>query len=296
MPTAAERLRRAEASLQGLATGDAFGEQFFDDPERIKRALLERRLPPPVWSYTDDTAMALSIVEVLRERETVEQDRLAELFAARYWREPTRGYGRGAHEVLAAIGGGRSWREAASATFGGAGSMGNGGAMRSAPIGAYFCDDLGRAAQEARWSAEVTHAHPEGGAGAIAVAIAAACIARGVRTAAEFFDTVLSWTPPSETRRGIEQALALGADCPIDHAVTVLGSGRQVLSQDTVPFCLWSVACDFTDFEGAMWRTVAGLGDRDTTCAIVGGILAASPQVSIPGCWLAARERLPENH
>ena len=43
--------------------------------------------------------------------------------------------------------------------FGGEGSMGNGGAMRAAPIGAYFADDLDRVAREARASAEPTHAH-----------------------------------------------------------------------------------------------------------------------------------------
>jgi ADP-ribosylglycohydrolase len=39
---------------------------------------------------------------------------------------------------------------------------------------------------------------------------------------------------------------------------------------------------------------VSGLGDRDTTCAIVGGIVAARHGVEgIPADWLAARESLP---
>lgn len=42
-----------------------------------------------------------------------------------------------------------------------------------------------------------------------------------------------------------------------------------------------------------MWTTVSGLGDRDTTCAIVGGILALrSGAGPIPRDWLAAREPL----
>ena len=52
--------------------------------------------------------------------------------------------------------------------------MGNGGAMRAAPLGAYFADDLVLCADAARNSALVTHTHPEGVAGTIAVAMAAA--------------------------------------------------------------------------------------------------------------------------
>jgi ADP-ribosylglycohydrolase len=46
--------------------------------------------------------------------------------------------------------------------------------MRSAPIGAYFAEDIERVIAEAKASAEVTHAHPDGQTGAIAVALAAA--------------------------------------------------------------------------------------------------------------------------
>src|SRR5256885_69567 len=54
------------------------------------------------------------------------------------------------------------------------GSKGNGGAMRVAPVGAYFADDLDALHFHARASAQVTHAHVEGQAGALAVALAAA--------------------------------------------------------------------------------------------------------------------------
>jgi ADP-ribosylglycohydrolase len=45
------------------------------------------------------------------------------------------------------------------------------------------------------------------------------------------------------------------------------------------------------DFETALWTTVAGGGDRDTTCAIVGSIVGLS--ADIPETWLRAREPLP---
>jgi len=54
-------------------------------------------------------------------------------------------------------------------------SFGNGASMRVAPLGAFFADQPpALVCDEARLSAEITHAHPERIAGAIAVAVAAA--------------------------------------------------------------------------------------------------------------------------
>jgi ADP-ribosylglycohydrolase len=152
--------------------------------------------------------------------------------------------------------------------------MGNGGAMRSAPVGAYFFDDLDRVVAEARKSAEVTHSHPEGQAGAVAVALAAAYVATGRRHPAELFEAVLGRTPNGETRAGLVRAAELPFGTEVRVAVEALGNGTQVLAQDTVPFSLWCAARHLGDFAEALWTTVAGLGDRDTTCAIVGGILS----------------------
>jgi ADP-ribosylglycohydrolase len=61
-----------------------------------------------------------------------------------------------------------------------------------------------------------------------------------------------------------------------------------------VPFALWCAAHHLDDFVEAMWLTVGGLGDRDTTCAIVGGIVAGYVGTEgIPESWRSAREPLP---
>jgi ADP-ribosylglycohydrolase len=68
-----------------------------------------------------------------------------------------------------------------------------------------------------------------------------------------------------------------------------------VSASATVPFTLWCAVRHLADFEAAMWTTVSGLGDRDTTCAIVGGIVALYVGVEgIPAEWLHARESLTE--
>src|SRR5437867_5766872 len=108
--------------------------------------------------------------------------------------------------------------------------MGNGGAMRVAPVGAYFADDINRVAREARASCVVTHTHPEGIAGAIAVAVAAAA-AWQLRASSlsgrqdTFFETVLSHTPPSAVREGIEKAATLHDTFSGQDAARVLGNG-----------------------------------------------------------------------
>src|SRR5690348_6774229 len=163
-------------------------------------------LPPRRWTYTDDTRMALSILAVLQEHGTIDQDALALHFARLYAEDPRRGYGPAMHDLLPALYVGDSWRDVAPALFDGNGSFGNGAAMRVAPLGAYFADDVEQVATLAERSAVVTHAHPEAAAGAIAIAVAAAYAARardGMRTRGcwrAFLDLVLLHVPESEVR------------------------------------------------------------------------------------------------
>lgn len=243
--------------------------------------------------------MGVGIFEVLQRHGQVEQNDLATTFAVRYATEPHRGYGGTAHDILRRIGVGEDWKSVSQSAFNGMGSMGNGAAMRVAPLGAYFADDLQRTVREAELSAEVTHAHPDGIAGAAAVAVATAVVTQSRHRGPDevrkqLWTAVLDLTPPGPTREGIENACRLPPDSHIDSAVSRLGVGYKVISSDTVPFCLWSAARWIEDYEEALWTTVSGLGDRDTTCAIVGGIVAAyRGRSGIPDRWRLERESLP---
>src|ERR1051326_7539287 len=168
------RLERVLLSLEGLSVGDGLGERFFFQGTRALHMIARRELPPRRWDYTDDTRMALSIVAILHEHDEINQDALAAHFARRFVEQSHRSYGPAMRSLLADLHFGADWREAAPALFGGKGSFGNGAAMRIAPLGAYFADDLERVVVEAERSAVVTHTHPEAAAGAIAVAVAAA--------------------------------------------------------------------------------------------------------------------------
>jgi ADP-ribosylglycohydrolase len=288
------RLSRARLSLEGLSIGDAFGERWFVSPEAIDALLAARATPGgSVWRWTDDTAMAISIVDELAAHGEIDRDALARRFAEAYRRDPDRGYGPTARTILDDIGAGFSWDAAAMGPFSGQGSMGNGAAMRSAPIGGYFSDDPGLAAGMAALSADPTHAHPDGRAGAAAVAVAAALAASTDLSRAALLEEVRRFTPPGPTHDGLGAACALDGDDARAAAAT-LGSGQRVLCSDTVPFTLWCASRWIGDYEEALWQTVSGLGDRDTTCAIVGGIVSLRVGAAgLPAEWRARREPLP---
>jgi ADP-ribosylglycohydrolase len=290
-------MQRVWQALDGLSVGDALGSQFFN-PHAFEALLEARDVPGGPWGYTDDTEMALGIAEVLGRHGRIDQEDLARTFARRYGNEMYRGYGAGAHQLLGAVMQGTPWQEAAVALFDGQGSMVNGGAMRVAPIGAYFADDFTVVAEQARLSAEVTHSHPEGIAGAVAIALATAWAWRygnGVepREADQLFELILDHLPAGPTRQGIEEARTHPRDSEIEWTIYQLGNGAKVTAPDTVPFTLWCVARHLDDFAEALWTTIAGRGDIDTNCAIVGGIVAMSAgKDAIPSDWLDQREPL----
>jgi ADP-ribosylglycohydrolase len=293
-----DRFGRMKLCLEGLSVGDCFGEKFFVHPDVVDGLIESRGLPAPPWYFTDDTLMAISIAEVLAAHGQINQDALAASFAARYdW---SRGYGPAMHSLLREISNGTPWDVAARSQFGGHGSFGNGAAMRAAPVGAYFADDLNRVVEQAGLSAQVTHSHPEGVAGAIAVAVAAGVAwqqrdAGAVPTRSEFLDLVLPFVPDSEVKAKVRRARDMRESACIQLAIDVLGNGTNVSAQDTVPLALWCAGERLGDFEEAIWLTVSGLGDRDTTCAIAGGVVAVYAGLeSIPTEWLNCREPLPE--
>jgi ADP-ribosylglycohydrolase len=293
-----ERLRRAAQSLQGLSCGDAFGERFFL-PDEVVASLVQRRMTPaPPWFFTDDTVMAISILETLAEHKEINPESLARSFAGRY--DPGRGYGPAMHTLLPMIRRQhKAWRTEPAALFDGEGSYGNGSAMRVAPLGAYFADAPERIAEQAGLSSVPTHTHAEAVAGAIAVAMASGVAWRMKNSGRppdfqEFLGHVYQGTPESHVRKGIRNAMELPGDASVETAVTRLGNGSAVTAPDTVPFALWCAARHLKSYEEALWTTVSGLGDRDTTCAMVGGIVVMYTGVkSIPAEWLEHREEIP---
>ena len=288
-------------SLRGLALGDGFGERWFHRGNREAVEMIKARQLPSEspWSWTDDTAMALTIVRMLHLHGEIRQDGLAEMFGATYQADPYRGYGYGMTVLLPRLAEDPGmWDVHAQSLFDGQGSLGNGAAMRAAPVGAWFCQDLGAVRAQAHLAAEVTHAHPEGISGAVAVAVAAAVAAASRGDPApdpRSFLELAAGVIPGPVGEGIAQAASLTPGIPAWKAADLLGNGQRVRASDTVPFALWSAAHHLDDLPGALWTTAEGLGDVDTTCAITAGVVAArSGLAGVPPRWLDLCEPLPD--
>lgn len=271
-------LSHALRSLQALSVGDAYGENIM----KILPACYEHNRP-----WTDDTAMAITVVRMLAEEGKIDQGKLAVYFAERYHADPNRGYGRGTANLLYAI---RlkpeEWLDLATNWWGpGVGSHGNGAAMRVAPLGAFY-SNLHDVAEQARLQAQVTHNHPEAIAGAVAVAVAASIATHSHFTWAK----VMEFTPDSAVRAKLDEVSRISTSNH-ENIARNFGNGSQVSALDTVPFCLWAAkdALLFSNFGNAMKQIESVGGDTDTNCAIVAGIIGNV--VPPPDDWIAATEK-----
>ncbi|MET8562184.1 ADP-ribosylglycohydrolase family protein [Streptomyces flaveolus] len=285
------RLERALASLRGLAVGDALGSQFFVP---VNHPLLKRReLPAGPWQWTDDTEMACSVVAVLATHHRIDQDALARSFAEHH--DFDRGYGPAVNRLLRLVREGEDWRRLAAGLFNGQGSWGNGAAMRIAPLGAWYADDPEQATHQAEISAYTTHQHREAVVGAMAVAAAAAMVGSpdGPPAREALLDGVIALIPKSAVGQGLRRARDMLDYGDAATVAAVLGCGRRTTAHDTVPFALWSAARSLGDYASAFWTTAQAGGDVDTTCAIVGGVLAAGKAGAPPAEWVRHTEALP---
>jgi poly(ADP-ribose) glycohydrolase ARH3 len=157
--------------LVGTALGDAVGAAFEGVAAPDVGELDARLAGADRLRWTDDTHMALALASSLIATEgRVDAQHLGDTFARAYADEPWRGYGPGPPKVFAEAARGKPYVEAATALFGGAGSLGNGGAMRAAPAAIVGYPDLEEVARTARAQAAVTHAHPEGQDGSVLIA------------------------------------------------------------------------------------------------------------------------------
>jgi poly(ADP-ribose) glycohydrolase ARH3 len=271
-------------ALLGTFVGDALGMPY----EGMSSAAVPPRLEMVEarrgrGTYTDDTEMMIVLAESLLEHGSVHEERLAQAFLERC--DPSRGYGAGTLEVLA------SWRRgvpvhaAAEHLFGGEGSLGNGAAMRIAPVAVMFADSPGELRAQAERSARLTHAHPVAVDAAIVQAAAIAAALRGEDILAAARATAGSL----EMRRQLDRAAALlGSDIGPAEAGEVLGNSA--LGHESVPTANFAAA-SYAGFEEAVSFAVRCGGDTDTLGAMAGALAgAACGARSIPARWLDALE------
>lgn len=290
------------AALVGTAVGDAFGafaEGAAPRSQAAARKAVQWLLGRSPLAYTDDTQLALLLLEHLAEHGTVDADALVELLLDRI--EPWRGYGGGMLMLVDQWRRGIPWQEAATAVFAD-GSLGNGAAMRVAPLGAVFARDAATVTDLATRQARVTHAHPVGVDGALVQARAAALAAHRGRFGRDELATVAEGAATRELVEGLTDAVQLtvarDADRPdeVDDDVVRMAArrlGTEVVAHRSVPLALW-IAAHARDAGEAVTLAIAAGGDVDTIGAMATAVrLVADGVDTLPEPWLAAVEDGP---
>lgn len=286
----------------GTMVGDAFGAPVEGwDPERI--SLEYGFLSTPVGGvYTDDTQMMIGLMEALTVcaesgpdfTPEALQDAAAKMFVSNF--DPSRGYGRRIFGVMRRI------ESGLPAHMVGTDSWGNGAAMRIAPVGMFFYDDDRRLIDMAVHTAEITHTHPAGVAGAVAQAVA---VGRAVRCAVSgdslSTDSLIDDAARAageideNTGREIFRAAGLAAH-DLDGAVGEIVSAfsRDVSAPGAVPAALAAFVLVHRmegGFADAVMAAVNSGGDTDTIGAMAGAVAGAFwGDGSIPKQWLAVME------
>lgn len=279
------RLDRGRGALLGTFTGDALGMPFEGTPPAAvpKRVeMVDARLGR--GTYTDDTQMAIALAESLVDRGGVDVEHLGWAFLEAY--DPRRGYGVGTRAVLRLISAGVTATDAALRAFGGRGSLGNGAAMRVAPVAVRFADDHEALLDSARRSARVTHAHPVGIDAAVAQAAAIGAALQGEDPLA----SARAAATTSELRGGLATAADLLAEPSPSPEAVAAALGNGATGHESVPAAVYAAAAH-GGFEEAVSFAVRCGGDTDTIGAMAGAIAGARDGVAaIPARWLDALE------
>ena len=284
-------------AMVGSALGDAIGELAFRYTRKEHLCAIMDRVEKLI--YTDDTAMAIGLAESILQMKGIDPQHLGDTFNKNFYREPWRGYASGPPTVFSIVRRyGISYVEAAKSLFGGAGSMGNGAAMRIVPVGLAFHNSE-HFYEEACGSAEVTHAHPVGMDGA---AVQALAIAQGVKLDPErefpletFIQNLTVFARTHEIREKMKLVQTLITE-DISPGIAAERLGRSVAVDESMPFAIYSFLRYPKSFEDCLFCSILNGGDRDTlgamACAISGAYLGIE---AIPKSWhekLESRETI----
>jgi len=284
---------RVRGALLGLACGDALGAPF--EGERSVNATDAAAWAAAVapLRVTDDTVLALVLAEHLADRGgQVDQDELVLAFARAWSADPGRGYGGAVQGLFARVIEGTAWREASGSQFGGAGSLGNGAAMRVAPAGV-AATDLNRVADLARRSAAVTHAHPLGQDGAAvqacAVTLAAASTPGTPVNRVAWCRRLAATASTSGYATALNRVAGFTAATVPNNVAAAVGNGVEALQ--AVPAALAAFFAHPDRPRAAIQFAIQLGGDTDTIAAMTGALAGARCGASaLPPPWLQRLE------
>lgn len=261
--------------LLGTAVGDALGVPFETKLANYEPLVTwdgktflgseHHKLQP--GQYSDDTQMSLMVAESLIENAGFNPEDLAKRYVDWMVSKRARGWGKTTLMAVQNLINGKSYKES-----GVPGSYGNGTAMRAAPFGIYFRDNLSALIENVKVDSAITHASEEAEAGALAISMAAAMAVNGDT---EDLLTRIWRVLPESKLKGIIYSLDSLVDSPYitpEQALRVVGTKGDV--RQTVPAALYCFL-KFDNYQDAVVASIKAGGDTDTTAAIVGALMGA---------------------
>lgn len=260
--------------LLGTAIGDALGVPFETmlvnnkdlvdwDGKTFLGSEHHKLLP---CQYSDDTQMSLMVAESLIENTGFNPDNLAERYVDWIVSGRARGYGRTTLMAVQNLVSGKHWSES-----GIAGSYGNGTAMRAAPFGVYFRNDLRSLINICKIDSAITHVSEDAEAGSIAIGVATYYAVNN--NLDDLLNKIWEHLPDSAVKNSIYSLSSL-INAPItpQQALRIIGTKANV--KETVPAALYCFL-KFNKYHDAVLAAIKAGGDTDTTAAIVGALFGA---------------------
>lgn len=272
----------------GTALGDALGASF--EGSKFTEVNLEHLRFEGRW--TDDTHMMLGLAESLSANKGFNGEAMTWTFIKNWERESWRGYGPGPPSVFRMIKRGVPWDEAAKHLYSGAGSYGNGAAMRVAPIGLLYYDDHKKLREVATKSAELTHTHDLGKEGAALQAYSVALAIQETDTLDPyiFLEKLIQFTHSDLYKEKLMKATSLLRNDDRKEVVKNLGNGIEAFN--SVPTAIYSFAKNYHNFTQALRYAISLGGDTDTIGAMTGGIAGAyHGKEECPKIWVDNLEK-----
>jgi len=261
--------------LLGGAIGDALGMPFekklVNDPLLVnwdgKTFLPCEYHDLKAGQWTDDSQMSLMVAESLIDNNGFNPDDLAARYVDWIVSGRARGYGKTTLMAIQNLESGKHWSES-----GIAGSEGNGTAMRSAPFGVYFRNDIKSLVQICKIDSAITHASPDAEAGSIAIAVAAYYAVNDDTD--NLLDKICEHLPDSKVKNTIFSLDSLINSEYITPAQALRVLGTKANVRETVPSALYCFI-KFDNYQDAVLTAIKAGGDTDTTAAIVGALFGA---------------------
>lgn len=295
MGVTASLLTKLQGCLLGQCLGDAFGypiegqghsscSQYMN---QYVRFWFDGEKPPVEWTgqYTDDSQLARELLASLVEQKQFDANDYAQRMVRLFESEMIVGRGIACDQAVARLIHGADWEHAGCP----ASSAGNGTAMRAAPVGMIYYDNLESMLEVAHLQGYITHHDPRCSAGSVAIAGAVAqAIQADTIDVDTFVGNIATWASAfhpefSEYILQLPNFIALKPEIAVNQIKHLGKQPNYVESWPGIsPFVISSVIWSLYSFLrnpenyfDAIECAISVGGDVDTTGAMTGAISGA---------------------